>query len=167
MIKDHPYPEISPIKPQLPPPKYVFNRSYHYKPCSMSTEFPPLLNMRFLHVLFQPGYHSKCSWLNRLPKKLRTKMPHPDEETSDESLTDDTRLYGWGIEIEEGLNYMMMSIVTEFFALLSLAIVLVYGICKGDWSAAFGAGQYVVGCVAMVNGLGIVGVAAKISSFGL
>ena len=94
-------------------------------------------------------------------------MPHPDEETSDESLTDDTRLYGWGIEIEEGLNYMMMSIVTEFFALLSLAIVLVYGICKGDWSAAFGAGQYVVGCVAMVNGLGIVGVAAKISSFGL
>jgi len=80
----------------------------------------------------------KTKWLNRLPKKLGTKL----EDVRRSTPTDDDVL-GWGILVVEGLNTALVTFLTFLMLILSGVISVVYSIWKNDVSGGFAIGAYI------------------------
>jgi hypothetical protein len=134
----------------LPPTDEVTRRrNYHYAPCPRDI-LNPALSIPYLHSFFAPGgVHLKDFWVQRTPKKLHTRIrdqPHPSGQPA---------VIGWGVRIDERLNWRAWSVLAQLLIVLTLLFALVYAAVARDVSAAFAMAQYAVAALTMLNALHI------------
>ncbi|KAI2618352.1 hypothetical protein GGR54DRAFT_150172 [Hypoxylon sp. NC1633] len=91
-----------------------------------------------LYHLCTPGdqNHLDKFWLTRIPRKLRTELVRPAGHTQ--------RVVGWGIHVNEGLNWVPILASLLFLLILFGLVVVLYAMATSDNSSAFGLGAYLV-----------------------
>ncbi|KAJ3495974.1 hypothetical protein NLG97_g3002 [Lecanicillium saksenae] len=116
--------------PELPPETEIFARRYLYEPVPLGADID---NIPLAHLL-QPGEHYDGFWLSTFPKKLREELHRPAGTRQP--------IIGWGIRINQTLNWTIALSVLLFMLILISIVVIVYSVVAGDNSAAFGLGAY-------------------------
>ena len=94
-----------------------------------------------MHELFEPGIHLNDFWVNRIPKKLNTKLEYTGSAQP---------AIGWGIHIVEGLNWHALLAVVGFTIILTLLTAVIYSVVCHDVSAGFGISSYLIAVLAIV-----------------
>jgi hypothetical protein len=87
--------------------------------------------------LLKPGPHTDTFWLKTFPKKVR-------EPLLRQAGMDGQRVIGWGIRINEGLNWTVISLLLLTLVLAIGAAVGVYAAITSDNESAFGLGAFLV-----------------------
>ena len=124
----------------LPPETEVKQlKNYEYNPCPPDVE-DPLLQNQFIHELLKPGPHLDNYWVDTFPKKLKGKLEYISGQ----------RPVGWGIIINEGINWVVFILGAFSILLLSGVGVVIYALCTKDVSSAVGIGAYFVAVVTLV-----------------
>lgn len=118
----------------LPPKSEVVAKRYHYDPCPLENELPISSDL-FLHYLFSgciPSRH--LIWLPRIPRKL------------DQSIFASTApvSYGWGVHIDEGLDYLKVFVLNLVILGVSGAAALLWDIYKQDFQGAMGFAAWII-----------------------
>lgn len=122
------------FKKEIPPEDEVKASRYRYKPVPMDDVEISAIP---LNHLIKAGGHSSSFWMNRFPKKLREPVAWPREQSA-------PGVIGWGMRINETLNW---AVIIPFTLVILLAIgvsVIIYAAVTSDNSAAFGLGAYLV-----------------------
>jgi hypothetical protein len=90
-----------------------------------------------------PEPSSADAWMSRLPKKLNTSIRHGTGAMT----------YGWGVHIDEGLNWAAV-------AQLNLLVVVLSGVAAGLWKyfendfqGAFGFGCWIIAALDSLLGV--------------
>lgn len=118
----------------LPPETEVKQlKNYEYNPCPPDIE-DPLLHNQFIHELLKPGPHLDSYWVDTFPKKLKGKLQYISGQ----------RPVGWGIIINEGINWLVLLFGVFGILLFSGIGVVLYAICTKDVSSAAAIGAYFV-----------------------
>ncbi|KAE8363618.1 hypothetical protein BDV27DRAFT_158635 [Aspergillus caelatus] len=121
----------------IPPEAEVKAKRYIYKPVPM--EDVEFVDIPLQHLL-KPGPHTDTFWLNRFPKKIREpliRLPGDDGQ----------RIIGWGIRINECLNWSMI-LFSIFLILLAIGVsVVLYATITADNSSAFAFGAFMVAMI--------------------
>lgn len=121
-------------KRELPPETEVKAGRYRYEPVPMDDV--ELAEIPLSHLL-KPGPHTDRFWITTFPKKLR-------EQLVRRPGADGQRVIGWGIRINEGLNWSYILLLTLILLIVIGLIVIVYAMTTSDGSAAFGLGAFLV-----------------------
>lgn len=125
----------------LPPETEVKQlKNYDYTPCPPEIE-EPLLQNQFMHELFKPGPHLDSYWMDTFPKKLKGQLKY---------ISGQRPIIGWGIIINEGINWPVLWYGVLFTLILTGFIVLACVVRTGDLSSAAGLGAYFVTILALV-----------------
>lgn len=106
----------------------------------MDVEFA---NIPLSHLL-KPGPHTDQFWLATMPKKLKqplTRIPGIHGQS----------VIGWGIRINEGLNWGVLLLYMLSVLLMVGVIVILYVIFTSDESSAFGLGAYLVAVIGVYS----------------
>lgn len=117
--------------PEFPPESEVSARRYLYQPV-------PIDDVELAYIpldhLLKPGTHHDLFWLRTFPKKLSEELRRPPGTAQ--------RVVGWGIRINEKLNWatILLGILTGLIA-ISVAVII-YSIFTSDDSSAFGLGAF-------------------------
>ncbi|KFY67480.1 hypothetical protein V496_01551 [Pseudogymnoascus sp. VKM F-4515 (FW-2607)] len=112
-------------KPSFPPEEEVLAQRYLYRPFPRDVE---IHQVPFIHELLKPGAHLGGFWLATFPKKLHEPLV----------WATDQQVIGWGIQINEGLNWsVILSFIICCLVLTGLCVVLV-AICRKDVSEVGG-----------------------------
>ncbi|KAH7356024.1 hypothetical protein BKA66DRAFT_474359 [Pyrenochaeta sp. MPI-SDFR-AT-0127] len=105
---------------------------------------PPMTSRNFLHYFYKHSSFSHiidAKWMARLPKKLG------------ESLVRDIGVNelreGWGIQILEGPNKVVISWAAMALIVLSFLVSLVYDLCMKGGDSGFAIGQWMVAGLAV------------------
>jgi hypothetical protein len=118
----------------MPPETEVRARRYLYEPVPMDdVEFA---DIPLAHLL-KPRPHTDTFWMNTFPKKVR-------EPLLRQAGIDGQRVVGWGIRINEGLNWTVISLLLLTLVLAIGAAVGVYAAITSDNESAFGLGAFLV-----------------------
>ncbi|KAL2275892.1 hypothetical protein FJTKL_01448 [Diaporthe vaccinii] len=138
-IKENHIPEIL-ESTCLPPEEEVLNKkTYHYAPCPQQVQ-NPLLQIPWLHILFEPGMHTSDFWTKRTPKKLVQMLSYSSPEP----------VIGWGVHIVEGPSWHALAVLIIIFGVLSLAISLLYSAVTSDVSSGFALGACFIAAETMM-----------------
>ena len=124
-------------EPSFPPEDEVRAQRYTYSPCPMDVK---IHQIPFIHELLKPGPHLGDYWLTMFPKKLREPLVWADGQ----------QVIGWGIQINEGLNWTVILSFVMFCLLLTGICVALYAIYREDVSAAAGLGAYIIAVIAVL-----------------
>jgi hypothetical protein len=90
-----------------------------------------------LSHLLKPGPHSDIFWLMTIPKKLGQPLNRLPG-------TGGQRVIGWGIRINECLNWaVILSFMLVVLIIIGVAVII-YAAITSDNSSAFGLGAYLV-----------------------
>ncbi|KAF8860598.1 hypothetical protein BDZ45DRAFT_309778 [Acephala macrosclerotiorum] len=117
----------------MPPPQLVIEKRYHYRPCPVDVTIDTYLpEMAFWHQFYNPHDCIDGWWLNRLPTKLTTRLVFTPESLS----------VGWGLHIEETLNFGAATILFVGIVLCSCLISLIWSVLRDDVSGGFGVGSF-------------------------
>jgi len=129
------------LKPRTLPPEIEVKKlkNYDYSPCPPDVE-EPLLQNQFMHELLRPGPHLDSYWTDSFPKKLKEELNYISGQRS----------IGWGIIINEGINWPVLLSGVLFILILTAIGVLVFSMRTGDVSSAAGLGAYFVAVVTLV-----------------
>ncbi|KAH8731586.1 hypothetical protein GQ44DRAFT_333772 [Phaeosphaeriaceae sp. PMI808] len=114
-------------------------KNYDYHPCPPDIE-EPLLQNQFMHELFKPGPHLDGYWTESFPKKLKDQLNYISGQ----------RPVGWGIIINEGINWPILWFGVLFTLILTGIVVLACAMRTGDVSSAAGLGAYFVATLTLV-----------------
>lgn len=90
-----------------------------------------------LSHLLKPGPHADTFWMATFPKKLREPLVRL-------LGADGQRVIGWGIRINEGLNWTYIMFLVLILIVAIGVMVVVYAVLTSDNSAAFGLGAILV-----------------------
>ena len=126
IIEEHSIPSISEIN----------NGRYHYDPIPEGNYLPMPPDV-FMHHFYSPDKfeHLPSKWLERLPKKLDTRLLDEDGD------------FGWGVHFREGMRWDVLSLLLFSITVVSMIGVLVVALVKGfETGIAFG--QFVFGAAA-------------------
>ncbi|RDW79078.1 uncharacterized protein DSM5745_05930 [Aspergillus mulundensis] len=118
---------------EFPPEVEVTTRRYLYEPVPM--EDVELSHIPLQHLL-KPGPHTDTFWMTMIPKKLRDPLVR--------SPGTNRHVRGWGVRINEGLNWVF---VLPFMLVMLLAVgvsVIIYAALTSDNSSAFSLGAFLV-----------------------
>ena len=122
----------------IPSTDKVQNREYEYDPVPMDE--PPMPPAIFLHYFSKvTAAHNQALWTTRFPHKLNESIffsPKPLAE-------------GWGIEIAEGPNWLLFSIVMFVALLLSGLAAGLYGQSMKDPATAVAIGSWLTAVQAL------------------
>lgn len=116
--------------PEFPPEEEVLEQRYIYSPVPIGVD---IVNIPLFDLL-GPGEHFDQFWLSMLPKKL-------DEELRRPAGTE-RPIIGWGIRVNETLNWAVFLLALFFVLLMVSVVVIVYSVATKDNSSAFGLGAY-------------------------
>jgi hypothetical protein len=121
-------------KGEFPPVAEVRARRYLYEPVPMDDV--ELVDIPLPHLL-KPGPHTDRFWIMTFPKKLR-------EQLARRPGADGQQVIGWGIRINEDLNwgYILLLILT-ILIVIGFSVVA-YAVITSDNSSAFGLGAFLV-----------------------
>jgi hypothetical protein len=90
-----------------------------------------------LSHLLKPGPHTDIFWMMTIPKKLGQPLIR-------QSGTGGQRVIGWGIRINECLNWaVILSSMLVVLVVIGVAVII-YATITSDKSSAFGLGAYSV-----------------------
>jgi hypothetical protein len=117
---------------EFPPEAEVMARRYLYEPVPM--EDVELYDIPLPHLLKQ-GPHTDKFWITTFPKRLREPLVRGD---------DGQRVIGWGIRINESLNWAVILLSILLILLAIGVVVIVYTVITSDNSSAFGLGAFIV-----------------------
>lgn len=118
----------------IPPETEVKARRYIYEPVPMKDV--ELADIPLRHLL-KPGPHFDNFWLSTFPKKIRdplARLPGPDGQ----------HVIGWGIRVNECLNWTMILLSILIILLVTCASVIIYATITTDKSSAFAFGSFMV-----------------------
>jgi hypothetical protein len=90
-----------------------------------------------LRHLLKPGPHTDQFWKTTVPKKLHQPLIR-------QPGTGGQRSIGWGIRINEGLNWVVISSSILVILVVIGVGVIIYAAITSDKSSAFGLGAYLV-----------------------
>ena len=93
--------------------------------------------------LLKPGPHTDQFWIRMFPKKLNEPLNRQEGEY-------EKRAIGWGIRINEELNWTIISPLMLFILIIIGIVVIAFAIVTSDNSSAFGLGGFLVATVYMV-----------------
>jgi len=120
----------------FPPLMEVRRKRYQYAPAPMPDS--QVVNIR-LSDLLKPGSHHHRFWVTTIPKKIRYPLIREPGF--------DGQVMGWGIRINECLNWAFILFLLLVLLLVVGAIVTVYAIITTDKSSAFGLGSFLVAII--------------------
>ena len=120
----------------FPPLKEVRQKRYQYAPAPMPDS--QAVTVPLSHLL-KPAQHHNRFWVTTIPKKIG--YPVIREPGFD------GQVIGWGIRINEGLNWILIMFLIFVLLLAVGAIVTVYAMITTDKSSAFGLGAYLVATI--------------------
>jgi hypothetical protein len=124
----------------LPPEAEVKQlKNYDYTPCPPDIE-DPLLQNQFIHELLKPGPHLDNYWITTFPKKLKGRLEYISGQ----------RPVGWGIIINEGINWFVLLFGVLVILLATGFVVVIYAAFTKDVSSATGIGAYLVAILSLV-----------------
>lgn len=86
--------------------------------------------------LLQPGPHLDTFWKSVFPKKLCEELQRPAMSGG--------RVVGWGVRINESLNWSIVLLGIFLLLLFIGVIVVVYSAMTSDNSSAFGLGAFLM-----------------------
>ncbi|KAJ3495458.1 hypothetical protein NLG97_g3384 [Lecanicillium saksenae] len=115
---------------EFPPQSEVVTRRHIYQPVPMDVE---IVNIPLAHLLKAKAHHDSF-WLSTFPRKLNDELRRPAGSKQP--------TVGWGIRINQTLNWAVVLAVLLFMLVVISIIVVIYAAAKGDDSAAFGLGAY-------------------------
>ncbi|KAH7160524.1 hypothetical protein B0J13DRAFT_432586, partial [Dactylonectria estremocensis] len=116
---------------EVPPESEVAARKYLYEPVPM--EDVELADIP-LALLLKPGPHLDTFWITTFPKKLSEELWRP--------AGGGQRVIGWGIRVNESLNWpVILFLILIIFLLMSVGVI-VYSTITSDSSSAFGMGAF-------------------------
>ncbi|QKX54876.1 uncharacterized protein TRUGW13939_01966 [Talaromyces rugulosus] len=117
---------------EFPPEDEVTARRYLYEPVPM--EDAELADIPLPHLL-KPGPHTDGFWMTMFPKKLREELVRPPGAQGQ-------RVIGWGIRINESLDWS--AILFSIFILLLVIgfVVIIYAAVTSDNNSAFSLGSF-------------------------
>jgi hypothetical protein len=119
---------------KIPPKVEVDEGRYLYEPVPMDDV--ELAYIPLKHLL-KPGPHSDNFWITRFPKKIRDPLSRLPGSGG-------TTVIGWGIRVNECLNWAVIFLLI-FIILLAVGLsVTVYAVTTSDSSSAFGLGSFLV-----------------------
>jgi hypothetical protein len=121
-------------KRQFPPQDQVLAGKYLYEPVPM--EDVDFLEIPLSHLL-KPGDHLDKFWITTFPKKI-------SEPLVRRCGVDGQRVIGWGIRINEELNWRYVLLLTFGILVVTGISVVSYAVITSDKSSAFGMGAYLV-----------------------
>lgn len=119
-------------KRQFPPKEEVWAGKYLYEPVPMDDV--DFLEIPLSHLL-EPGDHLDNFWIKTFPKKLC-------EPLIRKSGADGQRVIGWGIRINEELNWRCILLLILGVLVATGISVVAYAAITSDNSSAFGMGAY-------------------------
>jgi hypothetical protein len=96
----------------------------------------------FMHSFLEPGDHTGCLAVERLPKKMHQELSCNGDPTC--------LPVGWGIYITEGFNWKLIQRVIIGAIVTTTALVLVWSIMNGDVQGGTGIGSFCVAVVALL-----------------
>ena len=123
---------IALYEPDLPPPREVKAKRYHYYPCPLRPNEVPMPDHLFFHFFFEPAGHSRGKWMNRLPKKLKESMSSNGDEFP----------IGWGIHIIESPDYYVVLLTVLVGLIVSGVVAVAVAAVTKDVQSGFGVGSY-------------------------
>jgi hypothetical protein len=100
-------------------------------------------NVPLWHLL-KPGPHTDQFWLETMPKKIGQPLGR-------QAGAHGQQVVGWGLRINEGLNWAVLSAITLLGLVLIGISVLLYSFLTSDGSSAFGLGAYLVAMFCVYN----------------
>ncbi|KAJ4182612.1 hypothetical protein NW759_017118 [Fusarium solani] len=119
---------------EFPPEAEVRARRYLYEPVPM--EDVELADIPLPHLL-KRGPHTDKFWITMFPKKLREQLVRRPGD-------DGQRVIGWGIRVNESLNWAVI-LLSILIILIGISVgVIVYAAITSDNSSAFGLGAFLV-----------------------
>ncbi|ENH75855.1 Nephrocystin-3 [Fusarium oxysporum f. sp. cubense race 1] len=121
-------------KGQFPPETEVRAKRYLYEP--VPREDIDVLHIPLPHLL-EPGPHVDRFWITTFPKKLT-------EQLSRNPGAGGQRVIGWGIRINEELNWRCILLLLIIILVVTGISVITYALIASDGSSAFGMGAYLV-----------------------
>ena len=127
----------------IPSIKEVYRGEYTYKPCPPNIGRYPIHPKVFMHSFLEPGNHTGCVAVQRLPKKLHCEL------TCAISVDAVPLPEGWGIYVVEGFNWGLIRLIVAVFVVLTLVLSVTWSIAIGDVQGGVGIGQYAVALVAV------------------
>ncbi len=90
-----------------------------------------------LKHLLKPGPHTDKFWITTFPKKLNGQLVRPAGQ-------DGQRVIGWGIRVNEDLNWPYILLLIWAALITSGVIVVIYAALTSDSSSAFSLGAFLV-----------------------
>jgi hypothetical protein len=124
---------------EIPPEAEVKARRYLYEPVPMDdVEFA---DIPLAHLL-KPGRHFDTFWTNTFPKKTREPLVRREG-------VDGRRVIGWGIRINEGPNWTVISFLILTVLLVIGAAVGIYAATTSDNESAFALGAFLASILAV------------------
>lgn len=115
----------------IPPAKAVHTGEYEYVPVPMDE--PPMPSNVFMHYFITPAKaHSQAIWSPRFPHKLERPV-----RLSNQPLAE-----GWGIEIEEGLNWVVVDSLMLVALFISAIVAGFYGHFMNDVATGVAIGAW-------------------------
>lgn len=118
----------------MPPKIEVEEGRYLYHPVPL--EDVELAYIPLEHLL-KPGPHSENFWITRFPKKIRDPLSRLPG-------TGGMKVTGWGIHVNECLNWSTVLFLILITLLVIGLSVAVYAVTTSDSSTAFGLGSFLV-----------------------
>lgn len=94
-------------------------------------------NVKFANIplphLLKSGPHTDKFWITMFPKKIRDQLVRQPGHSGQ-------RVIGWGIRVNESLNWTVLLLLILITLLAINVIVIVYAVITADDSSAFGLG---------------------------
>ncbi|TGO18480.1 hypothetical protein BPAE_0379g00040 [Botrytis paeoniae] len=112
----------------LPPKIEVYQDRWIYDPCPLDERELPVPENVILHYLNCISPTSILFWTRRVPRKCKRSILH-----NGAALV----ALGWGIHIDEGLNYKVIFFIKFVALVISGIIALAWSLAKGDFQGAF------------------------------
>ncbi|KAI1269239.1 hypothetical protein F5Y18DRAFT_179453 [Xylariaceae sp. FL1019] len=141
----------------IPPPDEVNKKAYHYFECPLEP-LPPMPANVFLHYMRcakhenwsekHPGAHQENIFLQRLPKKMGASIW---QQPTNSMTGSQTISYGWGVQIIEGPNKKIMSLLLILGTLFSFLVSVLFVVLAKSQEQGFGIGQWILAVLTEVS----------------
>ena len=123
----------------IPPPDKVRDGEYEYDPVPMDE--PSMPPNTFIHYFTKvTDAHNDALWVRRFPHRLKESIFYSPKPLAE----------GWGIEIAEGPNWLLFSIIMLLALLVSGTTAGLYGYFMKDTATGVAIGSWLTAVQALV-----------------